>query len=54
MTIARAIVEAHGGEIWMESIPGEGTSVHFTIPIAPEGVERADAGAGAIIAERMM
>jgi signal transduction histidine kinase len=53
LTIARAIVDAHGGKIWMESIPGQGTSAHFTIPIAGAG-ERADPPADAIVAERMI
>lgn len=32
LTIARGIVRAHGGRIWIESPPGLGTSVHFTVP----------------------
>jgi two-component system OmpR family sensor kinase len=32
LTIARYIVEAHGGRIWAESQVGEGTQVHFVIP----------------------
>jgi len=33
MTIARNIIEAHGGKIWIESQPGEGTEVFFTLPL---------------------
>jgi PAS domain S-box-containing protein len=39
LPIARGIVEAHGGRIWIESQPGVGTTVHFTLPIATDGVE---------------
>ena len=32
LTIARYIVEAHGGRIWAESREGEGTRLCFTLP----------------------
>ena len=32
LTITRQLVESHEGKIWIESLPGEGTEVHFTLP----------------------
>jgi two-component system sensor histidine kinase VicK len=32
LPIARAIVEAHGGRIWVESKAGEGTTILFSLP----------------------
>jgi two-component system, OmpR family, phosphate regulon sensor histidine kinase PhoR len=43
LSICRAIVRAQGGEIGIESVPGEGTSVHFTLPKARQLAEEADA-----------
>jgi signal transduction histidine kinase len=33
LTIARAIVEAHGGQMGIESSPGRGSRVWFTLPL---------------------
>jgi signal transduction histidine kinase len=35
LTIARLIVELHGGRIWIESDGATGTTVRFTLPTQP-------------------
>ena len=33
LTLAKRIVEQHGGQIWAESTPGEGSTFHFSLPL---------------------
>jgi two-component system, chemotaxis family, sensor kinase Cph1 len=33
LTIAKKIVEQHGGQIWAESTPGEGSAIRFSLPL---------------------
>ena len=34
LAICKAIVDAHHGAIWIESPPGQGTSVHLDLPFS--------------------
>ena len=41
LAICQAYVKAMGGEIWATSagVEGEGTTMHFTLPLAPDTAE---------------
>ncbi len=41
LSIARAIVEAHGGRIWVEGAPGGGAAIAFRLPLSAPADDRA-------------
>jgi PAS domain S-box-containing protein len=41
--IAKGLIEAQGGQMWADSVPGESTTFHFTVPRAPLPRETKDA-----------
>ena len=34
LALCRKIIGAHYGQIWVDSVPGQGSSFHFTLPVS--------------------
>ena len=50
--IVKGIVESHGGSVRVESIPGSGTSFHFTLPGLSEALRHPEDAAPAATTTR--
>ncbi len=48
LTIARSVVEAHGGRIWVDASRGGGAAFRFTLPFATPPVGEQRTGVGAV------
>jgi signal transduction histidine kinase len=46
LTIAKGIIDAHAGRIWVETTPGRGSMFCFTIPFATADQESPEALVG--------
>lgn len=39
LTLVKKIVELHGGKVWVESVPGQGSAFYFTLPKAASKIQ---------------
>jgi signal transduction histidine kinase len=37
LPLARKLIELHGGRLWVESVPGAGSTFRFTLPVEASG-----------------
>lgn len=43
LAVTRSAIEQHGGELWVDSTPGQGSTFHFSLPDPTQGLDQANA-----------
>ncbi|MDZ4109431.1 MAG: ATP-binding protein [Brevundimonas sp.] len=46
LALTKSLIELHGGEMWIDSEPGQGTTVAFTLPLVPPAQAQTQTQAG--------